>query len=158
MSLHDLKSRSRGAAMSGPDWLDSPPGTPFLSCAVMLCLQATYLFDYTFLYECLLVCLLSQKLNCTIYTATVLPQVVFSCTCLTFNVTHYWTLWLNCWLWGLWLGVRFSLKCGYKLPCRCCYNPQNKTMNVSFQILSNSLLTNYPIIQCHIITKSDISK
>jgi hypothetical protein len=103
--------------LSGPDWLDSPPGTPSWSCAVMLCLLATYLLDCTFLHECLPVCLLSRKLNFTIYTATVLPQVVFSCTCLTFIVTRYWTLWLNCWHWGLWLGLGFNLKCGYKLPC-----------------------------------------
>ena len=78
---------------------------------------ATCLFDYTFLHDCLPMYLLSQKLNCTIYTATVLPQVVFSCMCLTFIVTRYWTLCLNCWHWGLWLGLRFDLKCGYKLPC-----------------------------------------
>jgi hypothetical protein len=99
--------------LSGPDWLDSPPGTPSLSWAVMLCLLAAYLFDFTFLHECLPVCLLSQKLNCTIYTATCGLQLY----CLTFSVTHYWTLWLNCWHWGLWLGLRFNLKCGYKLPC-----------------------------------------
>jgi len=54
-----------------------------------MCLLATYLFDEGFLHEFLPVCLLSQNLTCTIYTATELPQVVFSCMCLTFSVTHY---------------------------------------------------------------------
>jgi hypothetical protein len=55
---------------SGPVWTDSPPGTPFLSCAVKSSARATHPVDCTVLHKHVPVCLPSQPHSCAIYSVT----------------------------------------------------------------------------------------
>jgi len=65
---------------SAPVSTKSPPGMPPLSCTVILSMLATHPVNYTFLYECLLLCLPSQTHSCANHTVTTVSQMSFNCT------------------------------------------------------------------------------
>jgi hypothetical protein len=72
--------------LSGPGQSDSPVGTPYLVCAVMLTVPATCPFDCTALHKRLPVHLPSQGHSCAIYLITAWPHTVCSCTYPIFNI------------------------------------------------------------------------
>jgi hypothetical protein len=62
----------------GPVWMDSPPGTPSLSCAVQSSTQAIHPVNCTVLNKCVSVYLPSQMCSCAIYTAMAALQSGFN--------------------------------------------------------------------------------